>query len=82
MNEERDERSNIPQQAPIAEESGRAEQPVLRQNMYDISITPLDFGFIVKVGCKRFAIESKDRLINELTHYINNPSEAYKDWSI
>ena len=56
------------------------EQPVLRQDMYDVLITPLDYGFIVKVGCKRFALESRENLIRELTAYINNPGETVRGW--
>lgn len=41
-----------------------------------ITIDPLDYGYIVRVGCQNCAIESKQDLINYLTEYINNPEEA------
>jgi len=44
------------------------------KRMYDMSITALDFGYIVSVGCKRFALPNKKALIEKLAEYINDPS--------
>jgi hypothetical protein len=47
---------------------------------YDIQIDELDYGYRVKVGCKGFAIESKETLLNMITKYINNPAEVQKEF--
>lgn len=47
-------------------------KPFIRQ----ISIEPLDYGFIVRVGCQTMAIEDKGTLIGKLSEYINNPIET------
>jgi hypothetical protein len=40
-----------------------------------ITIEPLNKGYVVKVGCQTVAIENKDRLIDLLTRYLRNPQE-------
>lgn len=40
---------------------------------YDIHITPLNSGFMLGVGCQSIAVESKSKLLQLLTDYINNP---------
>jgi len=60
------------------------EQPILDEpatKMYGILIEPLDYGFTVKIGCQKFAIETKERLIEKLSQYINNPKDVEKKWS-
>ena len=47
---------------------------------YDVQIQELDHGYMVKVGCKSFAIESKETLLNMITKYINNPIEVQKEF--
>jgi hypothetical protein len=42
----------------------------------EIKISPLDYGYIVKVGCQSLAIESKYDLIKYLSEYLVNSSEA------
>lgn len=44
-----------------------------KPRMRSIQIDALDHGFIVQVGCQRFAIEDKGTLIGKLSEYINNP---------
>lgn len=45
----------------------------------EINIRPLDYGFIINVGCQTVAIESKQDLIKYLTEYIQNPLELEKN---
>lgn len=47
---------------------------------HQIQIEPLDYGFIVKVGCQTLAVESSERLLKGLTKYYANPNKAQKDW--
>jgi hypothetical protein len=41
-----------------------------------ITITPQDYGYLVNVGCQTVCIETKEKLIEKLIAYINNPSET------
>lgn len=51
-------------------------QPTAPSIMYDIKINKLDAGYIVNVGCKNFAIGTKEELIIKLTSYINDPKRV------
>jgi hypothetical protein len=56
-------------------------EPVpIRHEMRDITISPLNYGFIVKIGCSQFAIETKEKLVEKLSEYIMNPSEKENNW--
>lgn len=46
-----------------------------------ITIDPLNYGYVVRVGCQNCAIESKEDLIKYLTEYINNPEEAEQKYN-
>lgn len=46
----------------------------------EINIQPIDFGYIVRVGCQTVAVETKEKLISKLTEYINDPVAAEKDY--
>ena len=46
----------------------------------EINIEQLSYGYIVRVGYQKFAIETADKLIEYLTKYINKPDETEKDW--
>lgn len=45
-----------------------------------INIEELDRGFIVSVGCHRFAISSKEEMIEKLLQYINEPQATEVKW--
>lgn len=53
-------------------------QPQAPDKIYEINISPLDRGFIVRVGCQTMAIPDKLTLIAKLTAYINNPQETQR----
>lgn len=44
--------------------------------MREISINPLDNGYVVRVGCQSFAVMTKEDLIKKLIAYIQNPDEV------
>lgn len=46
----------------------------------DITIRALDFGYMVNVGCQSVAVETKEKLIQKLADYINNPLEINNTW--
>lgn len=41
----------------------------------EINIQPLNYGYVVRVGCQTLGIESKDTLIKNLVAYLENPGE-------
>jgi hypothetical protein len=47
----------------------------------EINVTPLDYGFIIRVGCQSIAITSKEDLIKYLTKYITNPNQTEKEYN-
>ena len=50
------------------------------QNKRQISVEPMDLGYIVRVGCQTFAVETKESLIEKFTKYINDPIGVEKEW--
>lgn len=46
-----------------------------------ITIKQIDRGYIVKVGCKEFAVESADVLIGLLGQYIKSPDETERKFN-
>lgn len=48
-----------------------------RQNkIREINITQLDYGYIVKVGCKTFALDTPDKILFALKQYFRNPENT------
>lgn len=56
------------------------EAPMSSKKARDINIQPMDFGFLVRVGCQSFAIESVDKLISNLNEYLKDPQKVEKSW--
>ena len=46
----------------------------------EINITPLNYGFIVKVGCQTFAIETTETLLDKLNGYLKDPTNVERKW--
>lgn len=46
-----------------------------------IEIDPLDYGYIVRVGCQTCAIESKLDLIKYLTEYLSDPLKVEEKYN-
>lgn len=57
--------------APIDERPNKIRQ---------INIEELNYGYIVRVGCHNFAIETKAQLIAQLSAYIQDPAITEKKW--
>lgn len=45
---------------------------------HEVKISQLDYGYVVSVGCKSFAIETPEKLLAYLTEYITKPGETEK----
>ena len=45
-----------------------------------IRINPLDYGYLVEVGCQSFAIEDIDKLTKYLTLYLKSPNSIENSW--
>lgn len=46
----------------------------------EISISELNYGYLVRVGCHSFAVESSETLLDALKEYILNPSLTEEKW--
>lgn len=57
--------------------------PTLRpwSHMRSVKIDQVNHGYMVQVGCQTLAIESKERLIEKLIAYINNPQETEEKYN-
>ena len=56
-------------------------QPVMQDSpRHQISISPLDYGYVVRIGCQGFAVESVETLIVKLNTHLRNPDQVSKDW--
>lgn len=56
--------------------SEREEKGLMRH----LTIKQLDHGYVVEVGCKSFAVPSKEELCKYLIRYINNPVAMEKEY--
>lgn len=45
-----------------------------------IIIEPLHYGYRVSVGCQQFAIETKEKLLNNLVEYLADPQTKARKW--
>lgn len=60
---------------PVNQEDGG------KGKIYQIIIEQLDLGYLVNVGCKRFAIQTAEDLLEKLKTYILAPDETEKKYS-
>lgn len=60
---------------------GNAPLPKPDNNIRDIQITQLNRGYVVAIGCQRFAIENASTLIAKLSEYILNPAATEQKWN-
>ena len=65
---------------PMGLASNAAMPPKPLTHIRDIQITQLDHGYVVYVGCQRFAIENPSILLTKLAEYIRNPAETEQKW--
>jgi len=63
--------------------TGAIEQRIATINRpHDVIITALDYGYRVKVGCKEFAMSSKEDLISKLAMYLRDPGATQKKYEL
>lgn len=81
-NEERMISSEMEPRGEVMESIGEAMGRDLSSgsSLREINISPLNSGFMVRVGCQTVAVEKSETLITMLTKYLNNPSEFEKKW--
>ena len=46
----------------------------------NVNIRPLNYGFVVTVGCQEFAVEDSEKIFKMLRKYFENPDEMEKKW--
>jgi hypothetical protein len=61
--------------------ANNAMPPKPQNNIRDIQITQLDHGYVVVVGCQRFAIENSSTLLAKLAEYVLQPAATEQNWS-
>lgn len=54
--------------------------PMPQSPGYSIHIEPLNFGYMVRVGCQSFAIETADKLVTAMAAYLADPAKVQKQW--
>ena len=47
---------------------------------WDLSIEHLDYGVIVRIGCKRLAFSSAEEATTEVTMWMTDPKSALNKW--
>jgi len=47
---------------------------------WDMSIEHLDYGVIVRIGCKKLAFSSTEEAMTEVTMWMTDPKSALKKW--
>lgn len=63
-----------------AQPMGLDDAPDSPTTIREIKIEQLNYGYIVKVGCSSFAIETAERLIEKLSEYIKEPQATESKW--
>lgn len=59
---------------------GDAASNLDRNKMRGVNIEQLNYGYIVTVGCHKFAIEKWQKVVETLALYMSDPAEAEKQW--
>lgn len=49
-------------------------------DLRDFSIKKLNYGYIVTIGCHKFAIETKENLAKQISEYILDPQKKEEEW--
>jgi len=83
MNENRLQAGELRAQQPCRDEACRPEQPQeinQKPKIREMSIKQLDLGYVVRVGCQEFAIETSEKLLVALGAYMKDPQGTEKAW--
>lgn len=46
----------------------------------EITITQLDYGYVLKVGCKSIALDTPEKIIFALKQYLKSPKKVEDDF--
>jgi len=65
---------------PRAERTPQVLEQSRPNEIRQINIEGLNHGYVVRVGCHSFAIETKAQLIAQLSAYIQEPALTEKKW--
>ena len=63
-----------------------SEQPMmdngytLKVKAREINIQPMNYGFVVRVGCQTFVFETTEKMIRNLDAYLADPENVEKAW--
>lgn len=52
------------------------------ERIQETTITQLDYGYIVRVGCNSFAVEDREDLLRMINAYILQPRKVFEDWTV
>lgn len=53
---------------------------VYRSKAREINIQPMNYGYVVRVGCQTFVFETNEKMIKHLTAYLADPDNIEKSW--
>lgn len=56
----------------------KTKQEQLRE--YEIKLSFLHRGCIVKIGCKSIAFETNEKAVKEISRYVNDPVHVFDEW--
>jgi hypothetical protein len=82
MSESRGEINNYQPEPDVREDvyEGETRGEEIRNHVREVIITPLDSGYLVKVGCQSVAVETTETLLKALGDYLNNPDSFERAW--
>lgn len=49
-------------------------------NPYNLTISMLDYGFVIEYGCKKIALENSTKLEALFALYLNSPTDLFNLW--
>ena len=62
------------------EPCGEGRTEVNPNKIREVKIEQLNHGYLVRVGCQRFAIETSEKLLSLLSDYMKFPADTEKAW--
>lgn len=51
-----------------------------RYKAREINIQPMNYGFVIRVGCQSFVFETAEKMIKNLDAYLADPEGVEKAW--
>lgn len=71
---------NSDQELEVAEPSVTPEESPDSDKIRTLTVEQLNFGYIVRVGCHSFAIETHEKVSKLVGEYLANPSGTERKW--